>query len=93
MTVGGVHFHIYRGSAHCTGLRQFLEKLSVKQRARHLQVATRDTNKYFSVFSDDDDDDDDDEEEDDDDNDEDDDDNNNNNNNNNNTTLSLLTAA
>ena len=43
LTVGGVHFHIYYSSDHFTGLQQFLENISVKERTRHLQVATRDT--------------------------------------------------
>jgi hypothetical protein len=43
VTVGGVRFHIYYSSVHFTGSQKFLEKFSVKQRARHLQFATWDT--------------------------------------------------
>ena len=43
VTVGGVHFHIYYSNAHFTGLQQFLENFSVKEKARYLRVATRDT--------------------------------------------------
>jgi hypothetical protein len=41
VTVGGFSFPIDFSPAHVTGLQQFLENISVKQRARYLQIPTR----------------------------------------------------